>query len=287
MAAPSIADDDLSGPAGPSGRGPLAVATPGLPATPRAGPRADGGGRRRRGRAHDLDPAGDQGDHRRPDRGSRPRRAAAAGAAGPRAGGARGVLDLGAPLGAVHRGARPRDRDPARPLRAAPGAADELPRPLGVRPAALACHPGPVLDPSVRRLLAALPGPQHPSGHRGDRRAAAPLLAARAGGRRDRAAGDLALDALREGLRRGLAARPGRAGRPRHPRGGGRGRHPGDQVLRPLRARLAAVRGRGPHPLRHLDGQGATVGEVLELPGGHPSAWSSGPCTPSWPAGPP
>ena len=34
---------------------------------------------------------------------------------------ARGGPDLGAPLGAVRRGARPRDRDPARPLRAAPG----------------------------------------------------------------------------------------------------------------------------------------------------------------------
>ena len=54
----------------------------------------------------------------------------------------------------------------------------------------------------------------------------------------------VALDALREGLRRRLARRPGPAGRPRHPGRGGCRRHPGDQVVRPLAPRLRAVRRR-------------------------------------------
>ncbi len=59
------------------------------------------------------------------------------------------------------------------------------------------------------------------------------VLAARPGGGLHRRADRVAVDAVREGVRRALAAGPGRAGRPRHPRRGGRGRHPGDQVLRP------------------------------------------------------
>ena len=72
------------------------------------------------------------------------------------------------------------------------------------------------------------------------------VLAARAGRRGHGAPIDLAVDAVREGLRRGLAPGPGRAGRPGDPRRGGRGRHPGDQVVRPGRARLAASTKRPP-----------------------------------------
>ena len=75
-----------------------------------------------------------------------------------------------------------------------------------------------------------------------DRRAAAHVLAARPGRRGHRRADHLAVDALREVLRRRLAPGAGRAGRPRDPGRGGRGRHPGDQVVRPRRARLGAVR---------------------------------------------
>ena len=46
---------------------------------------------------------------------------------------ARGGADLLAPLGAVQRRARHRDRDAPRPLRAAPAAADALPQPVAVR----------------------------------------------------------------------------------------------------------------------------------------------------------
>src|SRR6478736_1710551 len=99
---------------------------------------------------------------------------------------------------------------------------------------------------AVQRLRAALPGHQRPAGDGGDRRPAAHVLAPRAGrggrGRADR----LALDALREGLRRGVPPGAGRAGRPGDARGGGGRRHQGDQVLRAQRPRRRAVRRRRP-----------------------------------------
>ena len=126
-------------------------------------------------------------------------------------------------------------------------------------------------DPPVQRLRAALPGRQHPPGHRGHRCAAAHVLAARPGRRRRGGPDRLAVDALREGLRRRLPPGPGRAGRPRHPGRGGRGRHPRDQVVRPQPATSPS----STTPPRAScydtgDGQGPAVGEVLDLPRGDP-----------------
>ena len=77
----------------------------------------------------------------------------------------------------------------------------------------------------------------------------------------------VALDALREGLRRRLAPRPGPAGRPRHPGRGGRGRHPGDQVVRPQRPTSpSSTTWQRPTLLDDQRGQGPAVGAVLDLP---------------------
>ena len=81
------------------------------------------------------------------------------------------------------------------------------------------------------------------------------------------ASGRVALDALREGLRRRVAAGPGRAGRPGHPRRGGRGRHPGDQVVRPQRSTSRSSttpRRQQLHGTSH--GQGPAGRPVLDLP---------------------
>ena len=74
---------------------------------------------------------------------------------------ARGGADLVAPLGAVQRRARRRDRDAPRPLRAPPAAADELPHQVAVGPAALARHHRPQRHPPLLRLRPAVPGRQH------------------------------------------------------------------------------------------------------------------------------
>ena len=98
---------------------------------------------------------------------------------------------------------------------------------------------GPLRDPAVQRLRAAVPGHQHPPGHRRDRRAAAPVLAARPGRRRHRRSRSsgcrcasrrrYVVVSRRVQDEQGDLATRGR---------GGRGRHPGDQVVRPRRARL-------------------------------------------------
>ncbi len=105
----------------------------------------------------------------------------------------------------------------------------------------------PVRDPPVQRVRAAVPGHQHPPGHRRHDRAAEHVLAARPGRRLRRRSGRVALDAVREGVRRAVPPRAGRAGRPGHPRRGGRGRHPRDQGLRPQPAhRPTTTTGRRP-----------------------------------------
>ena len=161
-------------------------------------------------------------------------------------------------------------RPAPRPLRAAAGAADELPHPVAVGPAAVAGHDRPLRDPPLQRLRPALPRRQHPAGPRRHDRPADDVLAARSRRRRDGRADRLALDALREGVRRRVAPRPGPAGRPRDPGGGGRGRHPGDQVVRPQRPRGTALRRGSARAAGDQPRQGPAVGAVLDLPRGHP-----------------
>ena len=126
--------------------------------------------------------------------------------------------------------------------------------------------------PPVLRLRPALPGHQRRSSWSWSPLRAAPhVLAARPGRRGRRGPDHRAVQPLRAPVRRGLPPGAGPAGRPRHPRRGGRRRHPGDQVLRPRRATSSAqLRRRRPHALRHLDGQGPAVREVLDLPRGDP-----------------
>ena len=210
--------------------------------------------------AGDRDPAGHQGAHRRPDR--RPRDRARVLPLGPARAGL-GVLE--AVLIFVRRWVQSNavlgveTDDAPRPLRAAAAAADELPRPVAVRPAAL---PGrPPTCRAIRRFLGF-----------GllflvinilqvivvTVRAAAHVLAARPGRRRRRRCRSSGCSMrFEKALRRRLAARAGPAGRPRHARRGGRGRHPGDQVLRPQPSTSpASYDDAAPHAARHQHGQG-------------------------------
>ena len=248
----------------------LALAAARIPPAPPVGARRHARDVNGRSRDLDRDPAGDQGADRRADQRRRRLRAGAARPARPRPGRARGGADLLAALGPVQCGAPDGDRDAPRPLRAPPAAADELPHQVGVGAAALPGDHRPVRDPAVRRIRAALPDHQHPPAHSGHRSAAPHVLAARPGRGPHRRADRVAVHAIREGLRRAVAARAGRAGRPRHPRRRGRGRHPGDQGLRPQRPRLASIRRRGDQAAGHKHGQGPAVGEVLDLPRGDP-----------------
>ena len=85
----------------------------------------------------------------------------------------RGGADVRPPLGRRARHARRRDRDPDGPLRAPAAAADGLPRPVAVRPAAVPGDDRPVDHPPVPRLRPAVPRRQHPADRRGHRDPAA------------------------------------------------------------------------------------------------------------------
>ena len=198
--------------------------------------------------ADHRDPAGHQGDHRRPDRRPR-RRAASCRSACSRSalGVARGGADLRAPLGAVQRAcsaSRPRSADDlyarlqelpmsfhgqwqsGQLLSRATTDLSSDPPVLRLRPAV------PASSTSCRSSWSTLVLLQH-------------VLAARPGGRgRRRCRSSGCRMRFEKALRRGLPPRPGPAGRPRHAGRGGRGRHPGDQVLRPQPATSPAVRRR-------------------------------------------
>ena len=100
--------------------------------------------------------------------------------------------------------------------------------------------------------------------------AAQAVLAARSGGRAVGGADHLAEQALRVALRRRVAAGPGPAGRRGHGGRGGRHRLPGDQVLRPPPLQPGQLPRQDPDALRDLDGEGPPVGALLDLPRGHP-----------------
>ena len=151
-------------------------------------------------------------------------------------------------------------------------AADELPRPVAVRPAALPGHHRPVRDPPVRRLRPAVPGHQHPPGH-GRRPACCCTCTGRSAwsSRATAVPIVLAVDALREGAtswsrggcRTSRATWPPASRRPRS----------AIRVVKSFgrsRLRLRAVRRGRPPAARHIDGQGPAVGAVLDLPRGDP-----------------
>ena len=226
-----------------------------------------------RGRPVDRDPAGHQGDHRRPDH--RRRRSARVLPLGLLALGL-GVLE--AVLICVRRWVQSdavlgiETADAPRPLRAAPGSCRWRSTASG---SPGSCSPGSTTDlsrdPPVRRLRAAVPGHQHPPADRGDRvllhmywplglvvaAAAIPIV--------------VLSDALREAATSWSPAgsRTSRATSPRCAEEGA----VGIRVIKSFgrgRARLRPVRRGRPHALRHLDGQGPAVGEVLDLPRGDP-----------------
>ena len=256
-------------PVPPQGRH-LVVAAARLPASVRLDAGADGRHGDIRGVRRAVDPAGDPGDHRRPAGRRRPRSHLAAGPADARARRARGGAGPDPALGAGPGRARRGDRDPPRPLRRPRRAADAVPRALAERPAAVPHHDRPVHDPAVLRLRDAVPRHQRAADGRHGRPAAAPVLAARPGGRRRRGPGGLAVPVVRAALRRGVPPGAGPAGRRRQPGRGGGGRLPGDPVLRQTAADVRQVQRRRDQALRLLGRQGPPRRAVLDLPRGDP-----------------
>jgi hypothetical protein len=125
-----------------------------------------------------------------------------------------------------------------------------VPRPVAVRPAAVAGDDRPVLDPQVRRVRADLPGHQRHDVRRGGRAADQPQLVARPDHRRGVRPGAAGLLQVREALPGALPPGPGPAGRPGDADRGGGDRHPGAEGARPGPAgrRQARRPGRGGLP---------------------------------------
>ena len=199
----------------------------------------------RRARRHPRgagDPARHPRDRRRPGRPRRARHPALARArrAGVRC--RRGRADPAAQAAGRGRRQPGRGDHARRPVRAPAAAAGRLPRPLGVRPAAVPGDLGPHDDPLVRRVLRDLPGGERAHGRRRRRGAGVALAVARAG---DRGHGGPA-HGHHAGAGAPLLARrppvPGPGGRPRHRRRGVGARHPGAQVAGPRAAAHGPVR---------------------------------------------
>ncbi|WP_374118259.1 ABC transporter transmembrane domain-containing protein [Streptomyces sp. RKAG337] len=235
----------------------MAVCTP----HPRPVGRLRGGGRPRveHGAA---DPARPEVDGGRPGRGPRPvggvaRRRCAA---GPRPAGGRAVR-AAALAGGAAAGER-RGVDALRPVRASAAAARRLPRPLGLRAAAVARHDGPADPADVPGVPAGVPGGERRRDRAGLRDPVLAGLDARPGAAAaDRPAGDPLL-----GVRGPvLAGRPVRAGPGRRSGHGGRGvgaRRADHQGLRPA-----------PQPDRGVPREGARAAPYRtaqgEAAGGH------------------
>ena len=204
-------------------------------AVPAALPRAvDRDDRRRAGQPgrHHRDPADDQGRHRRA--GAAPGSARAVDA------GRRGIggrhLRGGAVVHPALAGRAGDDgcggRHPQGPLRAPADPADVLPRPVAVRPVAVAGDERPGHHPAAAVVRPGVPAAQHHSDHRRDGDPAGDVLAAgrrRAGvDRADHADGA----ALRAGVHPAVAAGAGSVRRGGHARRGGGAGRAGGQVVR-------------------------------------------------------
>ena len=163
-----------------------------------------------------------------------------------------------------------RGRHPQGPLRAAADPADVVPRPLAVRPAAVANHERPEHHSPLHVVRHGVLAAQHHPDHRGDGDPARDVLAAGCGGagvdRADHADG-AALPAV---LHPAVAAGPGPVRPRRNARRGIRARRAGGEVVRPRGLRLRPVRRAADQPLRHAGRQGVGVREVLDPAGGHP-----------------
>ena len=247
--------------AGQALRPPAAVAV--RPAVPLvAGPHAGVGA------ARDAGAAGGPADHRGGRR--RPAQPTATGpaliplrAAGPGLRHRRGRTVLRAPLGHEPQQPAARARPARRPLPAAAAAAGLLPRPLGLRAAALPRQQRHVHRPAVRRLRRDLPRRQPGHLRRRPDPAAAHLLAAGSGRPADHRAADRRRAALGEAVQHRVAAGPGRAGRAGHRRRGVRAGHPGGEVARPQRAGVRPVRPQGRPAARPGAAQGAHARAAL------------------------
>ena len=219
---------------------------------------------------HRLDPADDQGRHRRAGAPPGP-----AWALDPRPRGdgcrhhrGRAVVPPAVAGLARHHGRR--GGHPQRPLRAPADPADVVPRPLAVGPAAVANHERPELDSPVHVVRHGLPVAQRPPDHRGHRHPARDVLAAGRGRRGVDRARHLDGAALPAGVHPAVAAGAGPVRPRRHPRRGVRARRPGDQVVRPRTLRVRPVRQTAHRSLRHAGAPGVGVGEVLDAARGHP-----------------
>ncbi len=222
-----------------------------------------GGQRAARLRQRPGGAAGAGPDRGRADRPPRPRRALAAGRAAAPAGPGRGRPLRAAP-GPDRPSAGPgRGRHARRPVRQAAAAAGLLPRPLGLRAAALPGHLGHVHAAALPRLPAGLPGRQLADvrgRHRADVRAG--LAAGTDRGAAGRPAGR-ALPLLRVALLAGRPAGPGPERRPGHRAGGVGARHPDPQVLRPAPHHGPALPRAGRRAARHRAAQGPDARQPL------------------------
>ena len=182
----------------------------------------------------------------------------------------RGGLDLRPALDRVEGDAGTETRYPDRSLRQAAAAADELPRPMAVGPAAVADHERPGNHPAVPRLRD--PVHLHERGADRDHHCdpAPPVLATRPGGARLDRPDHHGLPAQRARVRPTVPEGPGRDRRCRIDGRGGRVRAARDQGLRPCPARLHQVRRPEHAALRDVAGTGPAELEDLDLSRGHP-----------------
>lgn len=159
-----------------------------------------------------------------------------------------------------------RGADAGRPVRQAAAPPDRLPRPVGLRAAALARHDRSDAGPDVPGLPADVPAGQRRDDPGGLRPAAGPGLVARAGPADPGDPARRGLLGLRGPVRAGRPPRPGPGRRPDDGRRGERPRHPDRQGLRPPPQPGPGLPRAGRPAARHGTGQGPATRDDL---GGH------------------
>ena len=226
--------------------------------------------RAREPRCHRGDSADDQGRDRRARAPSGPARPVAARRRGDGRRHLRGRAVVHPPVAGGPRDDGRRSRHSQGPLRAAADPADVVPRPLAVRPAAVANHERPQHDSPLHVVRHGVPAAQHHPDHRGHGDPAGHVLAAGCRGAAVDRPDHIDRVALPAGVHPAVAAGAGPVRPRRDPRRGIRAGPARGEVVRPGGLRLRAVRYASHKPLRHAGQPGVGVGEVLDPAGGHP-----------------